>query len=76
MSVTINQWATIAGVQMEPVPLPQPHDTQERPMDCEDCGEPMEWNDAVCGDENCDCQHYSPRVHFSTGYASCGKEGI
>ena len=56
--------------------LPQPYDTQERPMDCEFCGAEMEWNDAVCADPDCDCQHYSPRVHASTGYADCGTEGL
>jgi hypothetical protein len=54
--------------------LPQPHDTESRPADCEECGDQMEWYDGYCYDPECDCQHYSPRVHASTGLARCGKE--
>jgi len=58
------------------VRLHQPFDTEVRPADCEDCGEPMEWNDAICSDPECDCQHYSPRVHAATGESACGTEGM
>lgn len=75
-TVTLNQWAAFAGIQLTPDSLPQPHDTESRPADCEDCGESMEWNDGFCADPDCDCHHYSPRVHASTGLARCGKEAI